>query len=152
MLTYDTLLIMDGIGIPLYSARNLTQTLSLIPPMSGGSGTLLRRSVRGKMIDLTYQQFQLYGTKITCTDRRAPALSGVWPGKLVTIHCVTELCYPIGDHAQRPSVSGSERIEDHFIFYRPVLEMIVTNFQPNQHQEWEQNVVWELDAEEVGGS
>ncbi len=149
MNTYDTLLIMDELGIPLYSARNLTQSLFLIPGMASGSGSIIRRTVNGKLIDLTYSQFRQYGTKITCTDRRAPALDGIFPGQPVTIHCVTELCYPIGSHPSRNSVSGSERTEGHFIFYRPVLKMMITTFSPNTMAEWQQDVTWELTAEEV---
>lgn len=145
---YDTLLILDGIGVPLYSARNLTQTLDLIPAMAGGSGSLLRRSVRGKMIDLTYQQFQLYGSKITCTDVNAPAFDGIWPGTRVTVYCVKELCYPIGGHPSRPAVSGSERTEGHFIWYRPILDMIVTTFSPGSFVEWQHENSWSLELEE----
>ncbi len=149
MITYDTLLVIESLGIPLYSARNLTQTLYLISGIAGGAGSILRRTVNGKLVDLSYPQFRQYGTKITCTDRRAPALDGIWPGQPVTIHCVTELCYPIGGAPARESVSGSERTEDHFIFYRPVLEMMITAFSPNQMTEWHQDVTWEITAEEI---
>lgn len=139
----DTLLVLTELGIPLYAARGLTQTLEPIQAAAN-----LRRTVNGSLIDLSYSQFRKYASTISCTDQRVPALDGVWPGQELTVSCVAELAYADGASPQRESVSGSERQEDGFTFYRPILTMLVTRFH-QQIDEWGAAVGWELDLEEI---
>ena len=139
----DTLLILDGIGVPLYSARGLQQTLE---PIAAAAN--LRRTVNGNLRDLSFEPFRKYHSKITCTDQRAPAVDGIWPGMAVTVHCVEELCYPVGGTPERPEVSGSSRTEGDFVFYRPVLTMLVVAIN-QQTDEYPADVTWSLDLEEL---
>ncbi len=139
----ETLLILSGIGIPLYSARGLQQTLD--PIQAAGN---LRRTVNGALRDLSFEPFQKYHSRITCTDQRAPAVDGIWPGMLVTVHCVHELSYPGSGSPQRPVVSGSDRIEGDFVFYRPVLEMMVVSLT-GMTDEYPADVQWTMELEEI---
>ena len=139
---FQTLLILDDIGAPLYSARGLTQTLAPI-----AAAVSQRRTINGVLHDVSYDQFRKYATKISCVDQRPPSNS-VWPGRVVTVHCAVSLAYPVGGTPERTPVSGSEIIEGDFVFYRPVLTMQVTSITEN-FDEWAANVQWELDLEEV---
>lgn len=139
----ETLLHLIGMGVPLYSGRALLQTLT---PIAAASD--LRRTINGELDDLSYAQFRKYASKITCTDQRTPALDGIWTGQHLTVWCVQELAYPESGSPQRPEVSGSSRTENGFVFYRPILEMRVTDFS-DQTDEWNADVAWELDLEEI---
>lgn len=139
----DTLLVLTGIGIPAYSARGLSQTLEPI-----GAAAFLARTVNGALRNLSSSQFEKYQSTVSCTDMAAPALEGVWPGKTVIVECITELCYPIGGSPSRSFVSGSEYSDGDFVFYRPVLEMMVTSYT-SQKDEWGATVQWQLQLEEI---
>lgn len=139
----DTLLVLTGIGVPSYSARGLQQTLE--PIAAAGN---LRRTVNGNLRDVSFEPFRKYHSRVTCTDQRVPAVDGIWPGMTVTVHCVEELSYPVGGTAERPAVSGSEREENGFVFYRPVLEMMVVGHSA-QTDEYAADVQWTMDLEEV---
>lgn len=138
----ETILVLEEMGIPLYSARGVTQTFS---PIQGAID--LRRSINGDLLDLSHEQFRKYGSRITCSDQRAPAIDGIWPGQRITVHCVQELSYPVSGSPQRPEVSGSSRTEGNFVFYRPLLDMMVIGFSI-QTDEFGATVQWELDLEE----
>ena len=97
----DTMLVLSGIGVPSYSARGLTQTLQ--PIEAAGSQ---RRTVNGTLVDLSQAQFRKYRSTIRCNDQQAPALDGIWPGQVVTVSCVAELCCPSTDTPAKPVVSG----------------------------------------------
>jgi hypothetical protein len=139
----QTLLQISVMGVPLYSARNLSQTLEPINALNN-----LRRSINGVLIDVNNPQFYKYKSKITCTDVRTPSIDGIWPGLTVTVDCVAYLCYPAGGTAQRLMISGSQYTEGSFVFYRPRLTMLVTS-STMQVDEWAGTVPWELDLEEV---
>lgn len=139
-----TLLLLDGMGVPLYSARGLTQTLEPI-----GQAGQFARDINGTLVFVGGEQFRKYRSVITGTDQQAPALDGVWPGMTITVHCVAELAYdPNTAGPQREAVPGSEREEDDFNFYRPVLEMMVINFQ-EAAAEYEAQTAWTLELEEI---
>lgn len=139
----DTLLVLTGIGIPAYSARGLTQTLEPI-----GAAGFLARTVNGALRNLSSTQFHKYQSAISCTDLQAPALEGIWPGQIVIVECVAELCYPVGGSPSRSFVSGSERSDGAFIFYRPVLEMMVVGLTTTA-DEWGATFQWQLTLEEI---
>ena len=138
----QTALVLSVMGVPLYSARGLSQTLDPIDASKN-----IRRTINGQLKDVTNPQFQKYLTKITCTDMRAPALDGIWPGMTVVVDCVAHLGYPLGGAPQRPVVPGSTFIEGNFVFYRPRLTMLVTA-TTLQEDEWPATAPWELDLEE----
>ena len=139
----DTLLVLTGIGIPDYSARGLTQTLEPIE-----AAVSLRRTVNGGLVNLSFAQFRKYKSTISCQDQEPPAVDGVWPGHLVTVDSVAELSYASGGSPARPVVTGSTRTEGPFVFYRPQLQMLVTNFSLNR-DEYGAAVQWQMDLEEV---
>jgi hypothetical protein len=139
----DTLLVLSEMGIPRYSARGLEQTLAPI-----AAAGVVRRTINGELADFSYAAFRKYASKITCRDQRAPALDGIWIGQVLTVACVAELAYPESSTPQRVPVSGSQRTEDGFVFYRPVLSMMVTGFN-TATDEWAADVQWELELEEV---
>jgi hypothetical protein len=125
----DTLLVLSGIGIPDYSARGLTQTLQPIE-----AAISLRRTINGGLKDLSFAQFRKYKSSISCRDREPPAIDGVWPGHVVTVECVAELCYPTAGSPARPVVSGSTRTQGGLVLYRPQLQMLVTGFSANRDE------------------
>lgn len=137
-----TLLVLVGMGIPLYSARGCTQTLLPIQAVK-----VQRRTINGDLVDLSYPQFQKYATEITCKDRRGPAIDGMWPGREITIYCIAELAYATGGSPQRPVVTGSSYVEGNFVRYRPVLDVRITDFR-TAPDEWQADVAWMLHAEE----
>lgn len=139
-----TLLILSTMGVPLYSARGLDQTLDPIP-----QAQQLRRTINGASVDLSVSQFRKYASTISCTDQRAPAIDGIWPGQTVVVSCVAELSYPTaGGSPQRPVVAGSSYVEGAFTFYRPQLTMRVVRPQTKMN-EYSAAVVWTLSLEEV---
>lgn len=138
----DTELVLTGIGIPRWAARGLAQTIEPIQEANN-----LVRAADGGVINLAPEQFRKYRTVITCEDMRTMPFDGVWPGTLVTVDSVAELCYPLYESPQRDPVEGSERQEGDFIFYRPILECAVFSFNW-RHNEWQHRVGWELTLEE----
>lgn len=136
-----TLFNLSGNGVPPYSARGLTQTLE---PLAGNP----RRTINGTLIDLSAPQFRKYRSTVNCSDQQTPALEGVYPGAVVEVDCVAELCYPTGGTPQRPVVPGSSREESGFVFYRPRLSMMV--IAHNQSRDEYQSIIgWGLELEEV---
>jgi hypothetical protein len=139
-----TLLILDGMGVPLYSARGLTQKLTPIQQAKQE-----RRTINGALVDLSLAQFRKYASTIQCKDQRAPAIDGVWPGQTVTVSCVAELSYlTSGGSPARPVVSGSSYTEGAFTFYRPQLTMRVIGLSTGMG-EYSADVDWELQLEEI---
>ena len=139
-----TLLTLAGVGVPPYSARGLTQTLEPIE-----ASVQLRRTVNGALADLSYEPFRKYKSTISCQDQEPPAVDGVWPGQIVTVECVAELCFvTAGGSPARLAVEDSERVEGAFTFYRPLLTMRVTGFSATR-DEYGSAVSWQLQLEEV---
>ena len=139
----DTLLELSAMGIPLYSGRGLTETLTPIEESKD-----LARDINGDLIDLSVAQFQKYQSKITCRDVQAPAIDGIWPGQPVTVSCVPELSFPNGGTPSRAIVDGSLRVAGDFTFYRPRLQMRVVEVTTSM-DEWAADIQWELDLEEI---
>jgi hypothetical protein len=137
-----TILKIIGMGIPLYSARGCTQTYQPI-----AAAKVLRRTINGDLVDVSYSQFDKYSTEITCKDMRAPSLDGVWPGREVTVWCVAELVAPSGQPITRQVVTGSDYTEDGFYHYRPILDMRMVEYQVGV-EEWAASVNWKLQLEE----
>ena len=140
----STLLTLVGVGVPPYSARGLTQTLEPIE-----ASVQLRRTVNGALADLSYEPFRKYKSTISCQDQEPPAVDGVWPGQIVTVVCVAELCFvTAGGSPARLTAEDSERVEGAFTFYRPVLTMRVTGFSVSR-DEYGAAVSWQLQLEEI---
>jgi hypothetical protein len=140
----DTILVLSGIGVPLYSARGLTQSLEPIDAAAN-----LQRTINGELVDFSYAQFRKYKSSISCSDQRPPACDGIWPGKVVTVDCVSELSYLTATGSpQREVVTDSSYVEGDFTFYRPRLNMLVVGFSMTA-DEWDAGVNWQLQLEEI---
>lgn len=142
-----SLLVITPIGVPPYSARGLTQTLTHI----AAAGIFRRSLTTGRLINIAAPEFKLYKSTITCTDQEAPAFDGVWPGDLVTVDCVKRLKFlTAGGTPQRPVVPGSLQTEGIFTSYRPRILFMVTGFS-DDFVEFEAQGAWQLDLEEYSG-
>lgn len=155
-LVNNTILRLTGVGVPPYSARGLTQTLSQID-----AAVVLRRTLNGELKDVSSSQFRKYQSTISGADVAPPAVDGVWPGHAISVDCIPELA--VLDPASatttesttefeavlgRPHVPGSMRRADGFIYYRPRLTFKVRGFTLSA-DEWTAGVTWSLDLEEV---
>jgi hypothetical protein len=139
-----TLLKLTGIGVAPYSARGITQTLQPID-----QATQNRRTINGVLKDISLAAFQKYRSTISANDQLAPVCDGVWPGKTVEVECVQELCYlTSGGTPQRTAVTGSERVEGDFTYYRPKLQMKVSTWNAST-DEWQAKCNWQMDLEEI---
>jgi len=141
----DTLLTISTLGELQYMARGLTQTLDVIK-----EAVQQRRTINGSLIDISNPQFRKYASKLTCSDIGTPPLDNLWPGYIVTVGCAVSLSYPTGNPGSpfKPVVSGSEYVQGHYTFYRPMLTMMVGIFDWS-FDEWGAKVNWSLDLEEV---
>lgn len=141
----------SGMMLPPYSARGLTQSLEPIIGSSGGGnaeGTLVRETINGEAISLAPTQFRKWRSTITCRDVDTPCLDEAYIGQTVMVQCVVELSYLTGGQPQRPEVSGSSRVDGHFTYYRPELQMIVTGVR-NSKEEYLADCSWQVDLREV---
>jgi len=145
-ITKDNLtdLVLYGIGIPPYSARGLSTTLTPI-----GQAAVLKRTINGELDDLSDSVFRKYRLTITCTDQQAPSFDGIFPGAVVTVDFPQELAYSeYHPGPGRAIVPGSERQANGFNFYRPrfVCRVVTHNVAS---PEWDASYAWTLDLEEI---
>lgn len=144
---FQTLLVISQMGIPLYSARGLTQTLTPIDAAAD-----MARTVNGTMLDLSDQaSFRKYRSEISCNDMSSPAFDGFWPGMEVTVDCVVELCYLTSTAGtgggSRTAVQNSEYTVGDFTCYRPQLDMTIISYSIAT-DEWNAATNWTLVLEE----
>ncbi|ESY72514.1 hypothetical protein X740_33165 [Mesorhizobium sp. LNHC221B00] len=142
-----TLLRLDPIGVPPYSARGITEEFSL-----DGSAQLAR-TVNNELIDLGDEEDEKYKMTISCTDQNMPALDGVRRGMTLTVDCATEFCYLTADGSPSRDVAGTTddpatRTEGDFTLYRPRLTMKVADYRLS-FDEWGAACNWSLDLVEV---
>lgn len=147
-MTELTLLRLDPIGVPAYSARGITQSLDPID-----EAPQIARTINGVAVNLSDTAFRKYKSTIACTDQDQPALDGVWPGDILTVDCVKELPYrTVGGSPSRTVASTTDdpatRTEGEFTFYRPRLTMMVVNYSTT-FDEWGAESGWSLDLIEV---
>lgn len=129
-----------------YSARGLTQSLELI--QSSGQGQWIRRDVNGVLRSIADTRFRKYKSTITCRDGVSPALDDAWIGIEVEVQCACELSFPTGGIPARPVVPGSTRTDSGTTFYRPQLNMLITDIK-NAFAEWAATNEWSISLEEV---
>lgn len=142
--TNTTLLTLDPITVPPYSARGIVQTLDPIPQAFMGV-----RTVDGELLNLSLPAMQKYRSIITCRDLDGPALAGVWQGQILTVGCVKELKYVTATgSAGRPAVADSTYVEGIYTYFRPELIMMVTNYT-DSFEEYEAMTNWQIELEEV---
>ena len=146
-MTELTLLRLDPIGVPPYSARGITQSLDPVD-----EAAQMARTVNGTLISLSDDNFKKLKSTITCTDQQQPALDGVWPGDILTVDCVIELSYLTGGTPSRSLASSTDdtatRTENGFTFYRPRLTMMVISYTKT-FDEYGADSGWSLELQEV---
>jgi len=140
-----TVLTLSGDGVQPYATRGASQTLS---PIQGASQ--VDRTVNGKLVDLSFDDgFKKFASTISCNDQTAPAFEKSWPGLILTVGCISELCYKTsGGTPTRPVVSGSSRVDGDYTFYRPTLTMMVLGYTA-QTDEYGCAVSWSMQLEEI---
>lgn len=140
----DTVFALSTLGVPLYAARGLTQTLDPIE-----ASKQYGRTIDGALVDLSVSQFRKYRSTVTCSDQRPLALDGIFPGQVYTVDCVAELSYKTsGGSPARTPVAASSYTEGDYTFYRPQLSMMITSYS-EQVDEYGAVVSWTLELEEV---
>ena len=140
-------LVITGMGVPPFSVRGVTQTLEPIDDAAD-----IRRTINGTAVNLSQVAFQKYFSEISCEDIDVPAIDQIIVGMEVTVECVQELSYagslPLAGNNSRTAVTGSAREANGFVFYRPVLTMLVVGHSV-EHDEWGAVTGWSLELEEV---
>src|SRR5580765_7883471 len=141
-----TLLVMNTIGVPLYSARGLTQTLT---PVAEAKPTP-RRTINGELRWLGLTQMRKYESTITCNDQMAPAFDGIWPGQAVLVNCVCELATRVGDAFDRTVVPGTtpRTTPDGFVYYYPQIAFMVVDLNQSMG-EYQHDYQWQLNLREI---
>lgn len=147
MTTESSLLSFVELGIPPYALRGITQTLE---PIDQAKNT--RRTINGILRDVASPDFQKFRSVIQCTDQQSPGLSGVWPGRQLTMWSAIEMSFEGStdetDSFERPPVENSIREESGFTFYRPILVVMITDYR-TEFAEWQADLAWQLEVEEV---
>jgi hypothetical protein len=139
----DTDLVIDAIAFPAAAGRGIKQTLV---PIANGD---MRRTINGTLVDLTRSTNRKYKSTINCTDSTAPALDGIWRGKIVTVSCVARLTRSAETASVRTEVAGSEVVlSNGDISYCPQLQMMLIDYSCD-FDEWAGTVNWSLELEEV---
>lgn len=149
-MTNLTVLRLVGAGIPPYSARGLTQSIS---PISQSSS--MQRTINGRLVDISNPLMRKYGSVVSGNDQQPPAMGNIWPGMVLIVDCISEMSvqgeYPNpendGSVLGRVYVPGSLRVEDGFTFFRPRLSMMVVSFNIDR-DEWGAAIGWSLVLEE----
>jgi len=158
-----------GHSLTPFSSLECTQTLSPIPQ------GILRRTINGTLVCVGNGGHRKFQSKITCKDKSAPALEGVWKGTLLRVGCIQSITQivsrsmeriqlerePLGVHlyekvgkawsieaAQNQWVSIPRDFPGGFITYRPVLLMMVKDYSL-EIDEWGLTVGWGVEVEEV---
>lgn len=139
-----TVLRLQGVGVPPYSARGLKQTLEVIE-----QATQMRRTVNGSLKDISFAGFRKYKSTISGSDQKPPNFNGRWPGLQVRVDCIAELSYAQDEETpERPVVPGSEVVEGAHTTFRPRLMMRIVGLSIN-HDEYGRQIDWTLDLEEI---
>lgn len=151
-----------------FSAREVTQTLTLIPQGA------LRRTINGNLVCLGDAGHRKFSSIISCKDKSAPAFEGLWKGTLLKVGCVQYLTQLILKGTSKVQLER-EALSLHFvdvlgkvwsakkpkdrwllipddflgghISYRPWLIMRVKNYHL-ETDEWGLTVGWTLELEE----
>lgn len=137
-------LVLNPITVPRYSARAILQSYEPIQ-----QAAQMHYTSTGKLINLGVPTFELYRTFITCLDIHSPALSGVWPGRKLQVHCVQYLGYETaaGFPDWRDIVPGSQYVEGDTTYYLPIMVVRVMRYSSTENER-DKQVNWELELME----
>ncbi len=157
-----------GEALPLFSARECTQTLTLTPQDS------LRRTINGHLVSIGNKAHRKFHSTVACKDKIPPAFGELWTGTLVKVGCLQSLTQTVPQGSghillERDAVSvylydekgsfwpvkkGENRLialppnfPGGFLTYRPLLRMVVKNYCL-ETDEWGLSVGWSLELEE----
>ena len=138
-------LVISGHGIPRFSARGLTQTLTLVDPAA-----VLAYSVNGGLLNFSPPQFRKFKSSITCTDVLPAALAALWPGVVVEVDCISPIAYltAIGSPVPDRTVARSE-VVDEYTYDWLRLTMAVATAWTQSTDEWAAQTSWQLDLTET---
>lgn len=141
----NTLLILEGVGVTPYSARGIKEKLEPVE-----ASVHLARTVNGSLINMSAPQMKKYKISLTGEDQDPPSFSGIWPGAVIVVSCISELSYLTINStlAERPAVEGSERVEGDFTFYRPIIEAMVEGLSVEK-DEWGAVISWDMALQET---
>lgn len=141
-----SLLSIVELGMPEHSIRGITQSLAPID-----QATNLKRTINGELDDVSDPAFRKFQSTIQCKDFASPGLDGVWPGQILTVHCVIERCVEGSTSTagfDRPPVPNSIREWGGFTFYRPIIVFRVIKYAED-FDEYPGDLAWQLELEEV---
>lgn len=168
----ESLLKIQGVGLPPFSARGCKQELVPIP------NGVFRNTVNGKLMFLKTSDLQRYKTIIKCNDVNTPTLGNLFIGNEIEIECIQSIWQAVDPKTEKVElirdyvpdsivlinknckefnfeINGLELSinpvcdEQLFVTFRPKLKMKITNFY-SSNDEWELNSSWQLEAEESG--
>lgn len=135
-----TVLQLSGMGVPPFSARALSSSLTPID-----AAAHFERAIDGTLLDLSYTPMQKYKITLTGNDQQPPACDGVWPGKVLTVDSIVEL--NSSSTTGRSAADSGDRQDGEWSFYRPQLSMMVISWSISRN-EWDGTYSWQLDCEE----
>lgn len=168
----ETELKISGIGFPNWSARECKQSLT---PIGGGQ---YKRTVNGELVFLGLDGHNKYESIVKGSDQTPLAFEQLWIGAKVKVDCIQPLVQKLTGNMcalQRQPVSDSLLVFDNnatryqfevtelnqvsvidpivegrevFIKYRPVLDMIITDFG-FETDEWGIKSGWHIKLEEI---
>jgi hypothetical protein len=138
----DSNLTISAFGLLFYQGRDLTQSYGLLEAASDQD-----RDVNYGLVDCSNPAARQYTTKITCTDRRPPPFGNIYPGLKVVVSCAVPWCVTEGVTPDREYVCGSEFFENGFMFFLPLLYMMVRTVSW-QGKEWRADIGWSISLEE----
>jgi hypothetical protein len=144
-------LLIGGITAGWQSCMNVTCEFS---PIADSAHVV--RSWNGTPLNLADSAFKMYRVVLSCDgDMLSPTLMHLWPGTRFTMIPPEEFAEPTGYPQQRPAYGSVRTVDRHFVvgggerrFYRPILDMYVTEPWRVTANEREKSVSWQLTAEE----
>ncbi len=165
----ETLLKIEGIEFPAFSARGCQQNLSIV-----SEADLFQRTINGELLFLGDEGGAKYTSTLTCQDKDIPALAHLSRGAVVKVSCIQTLTQPLKAGKATPirsvvdgslacfdikgrkipfkvskgGVVDSGAIHEGYVRFRPILTMRIINFH-FKIDEWGAKVGWTLELEEV---
>jgi hypothetical protein len=149
------LVLSTPIGVPLYSARGLSQTW--VPVAE--SKPAPRYTTNGELRHIGVPQMRRYESVITCRDQDAPAFGGIWTGTVVLVDCAKEMSCLTSLFAtltddwppSRNIIAASVRTSGLHTYYRIRAEMMVVDWDDG-FDEYPHDYQWRLTLRETGSN
>jgi hypothetical protein len=146
VIEFDLQIASGGPGVNPYSARGLRGKLQPIDEARGLNK--LPRNVNGGVVDISAPQFRKYHLDVYGNDGEPPALDNLWLGAICSVSVLTELAYlTAGGTASRVAVDGSTRTSGDYTIYRPLLTMLLVDWDI-ERDAWNAQASWHLEMTE----